>query len=51
MRPSGTEPLVRIYAEAETTPEVEELLAVAVKVVTEYALHYPKRYFNADRKA
>ncbi len=26
MRPSGTEPMVRIYAEAETKPEVEELL-------------------------
>lgn len=46
MRPSGTEPLVRIYAEAETMPEVEELLAAAVKVVTEYALHYPKRYLK-----
>lgn len=26
MRPSGTEPLVRIYAEAATTDEVTELL-------------------------
>ena len=33
MRPSGTEPLVRIYAEAETMDEVEELLAAAAKVV------------------
>lgn len=35
MRPSGTEPLVRIYAEAESMDEVEELLAAAAKVITE----------------
>ncbi|MCL2888999.1 MAG: phosphoglucosamine mutase [Eggerthellaceae bacterium] len=34
MRPSGTEPLVRIYAEAPTMAEVEELLAAAESVVT-----------------
>ena len=34
MRPSGTEPLVRIYAEAATTDEVNELLDVAETVVT-----------------
>ena len=34
MRPSGTEPLVRIYAEAPTTEEVEELLDAAEKVVS-----------------
>jgi phosphomannomutase len=33
MRPSGTEPLVRIYAEAETTDEVEALLNYAEGVV------------------
>ncbi len=33
MRPSGTEPLVRIYAEADTIEKVEELLAFAKKVV------------------
>ena len=33
MRPSGTEPLVRIYAEAETTDEVNALLDWAEKVV------------------
>lgn len=33
MRPSGTEPLVRIYAEAETTEQVEQLLDWAEKVV------------------
>lgn len=33
MRPSGTEPLVRIYAEAETVDEVEALLDFAAKVV------------------
>ncbi|WP_251213175.1 phosphoglucosamine mutase [Adlercreutzia murintestinalis] len=33
MRPSGTEPLVRIYAEAETTEEVEALLDWAQGVV------------------
>ena len=33
MRPSGTEPLVRVYAEAETTNEVEELLNFAEGVV------------------
>ncbi len=35
MRPSGTEPLVRIYAEAATVEEVEALLDAAAKVVTE----------------
>lgn len=34
MRPSGTEPLVRIYAEAATTNEVNELLDAAEAVVT-----------------
>ena len=34
MRPSGTEPLVRVYAEAATTDEVEQLLDAAEKVVT-----------------
>lgn len=33
MRPSGTEPLVRIYAEAATTDEVNELLDAAEAVV------------------
>lgn len=33
MRPSGTEPLVRIYAEAETTDEVEQLLDKAESIV------------------
>lgn len=33
MRPSGTEPLVRIYAEAATTEEVESLLDAAADVV------------------
>jgi phosphomannomutase len=34
MRPSGTEPLVRVYAEAATTEEVEALLDAAEEVVT-----------------
>lgn len=34
MCPSGTEPLVRIYAEAATTDEVTELLDAAEVVVT-----------------
>lgn len=34
MRPSGTEPLVRVYAEAATTQEVEQLLDAAEAVVT-----------------
>lgn len=34
MRPSGTEPLVRVYAEAATTQEVEQLLDAAEQVVT-----------------
>lgn len=34
MRPSGTEPLVRIYAEAATTDEVNELLDAAEAMVT-----------------
>ena len=34
MRPSGTEPLVRVYAEAATTDEVEALLDWAEGVVT-----------------
>ena len=34
MRPSGTEPLVRIYAEAATTDEVNELLDAAEAVCT-----------------
>lgn len=33
MRPSGTEPLVRVYAEAETVSEVQALLEAAEKVV------------------
>ena len=33
MRPSGTEPLVRVYAEAPTTEEVEALLDFAESVV------------------
>ncbi|MCL1797235.1 MAG: phosphoglucosamine mutase [Eggerthellaceae bacterium] len=33
MRPSGTEPLVRIYAEAATVAEVEELLDAAKHIV------------------
>lgn len=35
MRPSGTEPLVRVYAEAATVEEVESLLDAASKVVCE----------------
>ena len=34
MRPSGTEPLVRVYAEAATAEEVEALLDAAEAVVT-----------------
>lgn len=34
MRPSGTEPLVRVYAEAATTDEVNALLDAAEEVVT-----------------
>ena len=34
MRPSGTEPLVRVYAEAATTDEVNALLDAAEAVVT-----------------
>ena len=34
MRPSGTEPLVRIYAEAETLEEVDALLNAAAEVIT-----------------
>lgn len=34
MRPSGTEPLVRVYAEAATTEEVDQLLDAAEQVVT-----------------
>ncbi len=34
MRPSGTEPLVRVYAEAETVDAVNQLLDWAEKVVT-----------------
>ena len=33
MRPSGTEPLVRIYAEAETVDEVHDLLKAAESAV------------------
>lgn len=33
MRPSGTEPLVRVYAEAATTDEVNELLDAAARIV------------------
>lgn len=33
MRPSGTEPLVRIYAEAETMEEVDALLEAAAAVI------------------
>ena len=33
VRPSGTEPLVRIYAEAETVDEVHDLLKAAESVV------------------
>ena len=33
MRPSGTEPLVRVYAEAETVDEVHALLDAAEAVV------------------
>ena len=33
MRPSGTEPLVRVYAEAPTTEEVEAVLDFAESVV------------------
>jgi phosphomannomutase len=33
LRPSGTEPLVRVYAEAETTSEVDELLAAGEALV------------------
>ena len=33
MRPSGTEPLVRIYAEAETMDEVRDLLKAAESAV------------------
>lgn len=35
MRPSGTEPLVRIYAEAETRDKVEALLNCAKEVILE----------------
>lgn len=34
MRPSGTEPLIRIYAEAESTDEVNQLLDWAEQVIT-----------------
>lgn len=34
MRPSGTEPLIRIYAEAATVEEVDALLAAAKDIVT-----------------
>ena len=34
MRPSGTEPLIRIYAEAETTDEVDALLDWAESLIT-----------------
>lgn len=34
MRPSGTEPLVRIYAEAASVEEVDALLAAAEEIVT-----------------
>ena len=44
MRPSGTEPLVRIYAEAATTDEVNDLLDVAEEVVTHLS-QYPRRPF------
>ncbi|MEG0505785.1 MAG: hypothetical protein RR547_14140, partial [Raoultibacter sp.] len=33
MRPSGTEPLVRVYAEAATTEEVDALLDAAAALV------------------
>lgn len=33
MRPSGTEPLVRVYAEAATTEEVDQLLDAAANIV------------------
>lgn len=35
MRPSGTEPLVRIYAEAESKEEVAALLEAAAQVITQ----------------
>ena len=35
MRPSGTEPLVRIYAEAPTKEDVNALLAAATEVVAD----------------
>jgi phosphoglucomutase len=31
LRPSGTEPLIRCYAEAETNKELERLLALGLK--------------------
>ena len=34
MRPSGTEPVVRVYAEAETKKKTLELLAYAEKIAT-----------------
>ena len=37
LRPSGTEPLVRVYAEAPTTADVDELLAAGEAVVFEPA--------------
>ncbi|WP_049924194.1 phosphoglucomutase/phosphomannomutase family protein [Halopiger djelfimassiliensis] len=33
IRPSGTEPVLRVYAEAEDEPRVEELLAVGAELV------------------
>jgi phosphomannomutase len=39
LRPSGTEPLVRVYAEAPTNAEVDELLAAGELLVTEPERH------------
>jgi phosphomannomutase len=34
LRPSGTEPLVRVYAEASTTAQVEKLLDIGVALAS-----------------
>ena len=36
LRPSGTEPLMRTYAEADTAAKTEELLAYAAKLSSSY---------------
>ena len=49
MRPSGTEPLVRIYAEAATTDEVNELLDAAETVVTSLSRHIVTLFKSSNR--